>query len=83
MPAEQRCSDRIFRWANEDGAHGMPTPAELEAQGWVRSWQHPWWLKSWMMELKPPPEHPRAAQRDLPVSVNAGPGPNGEPEPPE
>lgn len=39
----------LLRWANETHAHGMPTPEELEAEGWVRVRQHPRWPTSWLM----------------------------------
>ena len=38
-----------FRWANESGATVMPTPEELEAQGWYRVRQHNLWPLSWLM----------------------------------
>jgi hypothetical protein len=38
-----------YRWANERGAHGMATPEELEAEGYVRCKQHPFWPLSWLM----------------------------------
>lgn len=38
-----------YRWANEAGAHGMPTPAQCEADGYRRVRQHPFWPASWLM----------------------------------
>jgi len=38
-----------YRWAHESGAQGMPTPDELEAQGWVRVHFHPNYRRSWLM----------------------------------
>ena len=39
----------FFRWAHEHGAHGMPTPENLEAEGWLRVRRHPFWPLSWLM----------------------------------
>jgi hypothetical protein len=39
----------LFRWANEDRIESMPTPEEMEAQGYERSIRHPRWPKSWLM----------------------------------
>jgi len=39
----------LFRWASETGAHGMPRPAALEAEGWVKVQAHPFWAGSWLM----------------------------------
>lgn len=39
-----------FRWANTDKHHNMPTPRELEDQGYVKVRQHPFWPESWLMK---------------------------------
>ena len=39
----------LFRWANDQGAHGMPTPAELEADGYIVSHRHPLFPRSVLM----------------------------------
>ncbi len=44
---DARCVE--FRWASVDPARGLPTPAELEAAGWVRVRRHPFWPASWLM----------------------------------
>jgi hypothetical protein len=38
-----------YRWANEQGVSGMPVPEVLEAEGYVRVCQHPFWPLSWLM----------------------------------
>lgn len=39
----------LVRWANEQRAQNMPTPAELEAEGWYRVGNHPLYPKSILM----------------------------------
>ena len=41
--------DGSYQWASETRAHGMPTPEELEAQGWTRLSESPRWPGSWWM----------------------------------
>lgn len=38
-----------WRWANEQGEHGMPYPEELEWLGYVRVARHPANPTSWLM----------------------------------
>ena len=38
-----------YRWANERRINGMPTPEELEAEGYSRVCQHPNWPLSVLM----------------------------------
>ena len=38
-----------WRWANERRVNGMPTPEELEADGYRRVRRHPFWPLSWLM----------------------------------
>ena len=38
-----------YRWANEDCAHGLPHPDELEYLGYEKVQQHPNFPKSWLM----------------------------------
>lgn len=41
-----------FQWANEHGRAGMPTPEELERQGWIRCKRHHIWPSSWLMKYE-------------------------------
>ena len=43
-----------YRWANERRAHSMPTPEELEAEGYVRVKRHPNYETSWLMVRQGP-----------------------------
>ena len=38
-----------YRWASEARTHGMPTPGELEAEGYARVTRHPNYPASWLM----------------------------------
>lgn len=38
-----------YQWANEKRVNGMPTPEELETEGYERIRRHPWWPISWLM----------------------------------
>lgn len=48
---DRACAVRtgLYRWASDLRVHGMPTPEELEAQGYVRVAQHPAYTRSWLM----------------------------------
>jgi hypothetical protein len=39
----------LFRWASEQRVHGLPTPAELAAEGYQIIAQHPTYTSSWLM----------------------------------
>ena len=41
---------RLFQWATEDGVHGTPLVADLEAAGWRRGPAHPLFRGTWLME---------------------------------
>jgi hypothetical protein len=41
--------DGTYAWASETGAHSMPTPEELKAQGYVKLRPHPWYEGAWLM----------------------------------
>jgi hypothetical protein len=43
---------RLFRWASESRAHGMPTPATLERRGYRRVREHPRYPGCWLMERR-------------------------------
>ena len=40
---------REYRWGDEGGIHGMERLDVLEAQGFTRLIQHPFWPSSWLM----------------------------------
>ena len=43
-----------YRWANERRIHAMPTPEELEQEGYVRVKRHPNYETSWLMVRQGP-----------------------------
>jgi len=55
---------RLFRWANEREVNGMPTPESLEAEGWVRVRQHPFWPLSILMCRRNEDDETQVTRRD-------------------
>jgi hypothetical protein len=50
LSTDATLKDGTYAWASETRAHSMPTPEELEAQGYVKLRPHPWYTGTWLMK---------------------------------
>jgi hypothetical protein len=50
--SEGRKLDGSYQWASKNRSHGMPTPEELEAQGYTKGPEHPLYKGSFLMVKK-------------------------------